>query len=57
MPGGLTVVLAIVIICAVMSTREGRREARARMRRFNKWLIGPVILLWAFILWGMFGPR
>ena len=47
----LGIVLAVVVISFVMSTRESRSEARENMRRWTRPLIIPVVLLWAFIVW------
>ena len=50
MPGGLTVVAAIVLISMIMSTKEGRAEARERLKPFARKLLIPVALLWTFLV-------
>lgn len=58
MAGLLTIVAAVLVISILSSTREGRAEARERMKRWARPLIPAAVALWLFIIWCLWSaPR
>lgn len=55
MNGVIGVGLAVLFISIIMSTKEQRAEARARMRPIGKALTVPAALLWGWLLWVWLG--
>lgn len=49
MPGIVTVLGAVLLICLLSSTREGRAKAAERLRPLERALIIPAAALWLWI--------
>ncbi len=51
MPGAAAILIALLMICLVSSTKEGRAAARVTMRRYARPLIPVVVGAWAWIIY------
>jgi hypothetical protein len=50
------VIVAIVLICLLTSTADGRREARERLKPYNRAAWIAVALIWGTVLIGTLWP-
>lgn len=56
MPSAPLVILAILLICAVMSTREGIAAARLKLKPYNRPLWIFAVVAWSLLLFGCAQP-
>jgi len=47
----LMLIIALIVICIVSSTRADRAAARERMRPIGRRLLPFTIILWIWIIW------
>ncbi len=49
-------IAALLLICMMTSTKQGRADAQARLKPYNKWLWLAAAVLWALLILGWIFP-
>ena len=47
---------ALLLICVMTSTKQGRAEAQARLKPYEKWLWLAAAVLWGLLILGWIFP-